>query len=99
VIERRIRRDSGGDGLHRGGGGLHFEIEATGDAPMVASMIMTRFRSAPKGILGGDPGKVGALTLNGKPIDPADHWVLRKGDRVVMQTAGGGGYALATNAE
>ena len=62
---------------------------------MLASMIMTRFRSAPKGILGGAPGKVGTLALNGKPIDPADHWVLKKGDRVVMQTAGGGGYGAA----
>ena len=32
------------------------------------------------------------LRLNGKPIDPAEHWVLAKGDRVVMETAGGGGY-------
>ena len=92
VIERSIRRDSGGEGRHRGGGGLHFEIEATTDTPMLASMIMTRFRSAPRGILGGEPGKCGTLTLNGKPIDPADHWVLKKGDRVVMQTAGGGGF-------
>jgi N-methylhydantoinase B len=92
VIERSIRRDSGGDGLHRGGGGLEFEIEMVGDAPMIASMIMTRHRSAPQGILGGKPGKVGALILNGKPIDPADHWVLKKGDRVIMRTAGGGGY-------
>jgi len=53
---------------------------------------MTRFRTAPQGIFGGTPGKVGALLLNGKPIDPADHWVLNKGDRVVMETAGGGGY-------
>jgi N-methylhydantoinase B len=63
----------------------------TGDS-MLASMIMTRFRSAPQGILGGGNGRVGALTLNGRPIDPADHWVLKRGDRVVMQTAGGGGY-------
>jgi N-methylhydantoinase B len=95
VIERSIRRDSGGAGMHSGGGGLHFEIEATGDSPMIASMIMTRFRSAPKGILGGASGKVGALMLNGKPIDPADHWILKKGDRVIMQTAGGGGYGEA----
>jgi N-methylhydantoinase B len=94
VIERSIRRDSGGAGLHHGGGGLHFEIEVTGDS-MLASMIMTRFRSAPQGILGGGNGKVGALTLNGRPIDPADHWVLKRGDRVVMQTAGGGGYGKA----
>ena len=92
VIERSIRRDSGGNGAHRGGGGLNFEIEVTADTPLLASMIMTRFRSAPKGLLDGGDGKVGALQLNGKPIDPAETWVLRKGDRVVMQTAGGGGF-------
>ncbi len=92
VIERAIRRGSGGSGKHRGGDGLHFEIEMVADTPMMASMIMTRFRTAPQGILGGEPGKVGALRLNGKTIDPAEHWVLKKGDRVVMETAGGGGY-------
>ena len=92
VIDRSIRRHSGGGGMHRGGGGLNFEIEVTGETAMLASMIMTRFRSAPKGILVGEPGKVGTLMLTGKIIDPADHWVLKKGDRVVMQTAGGGGY-------
>lgn len=92
VIERAIRRGSSGAGRHRGGDGLRFEIEVVADTPMMASMIMTRFRTAPQGILGGEPGKVGALLLNGKAIDPADHWVLKKGDRVVMETAGGGGY-------
>jgi N-methylhydantoinase B len=95
IIERAIRRDSGGRGKHRGGDGLRFEVEAVGDTPMMASMIMTRFRTAPQGIAGGNPGKVGALLLNGKAIDPADHWVLKKGDRVVMETAGGGGYGKA----
>jgi len=95
VIERAVRRGSGGDGTHRGGDGLRFEIEVVADTPMMASMIMTRFRTAPQGIRGGGPGKVGALLLNGKPIDPADHWVLKKGDRVVMETAGGGGYGKA----
>ncbi|MGQ0749110.1 MAG: hydantoinase B/oxoprolinase family protein [Betaproteobacteria bacterium] len=91
VIERAIRRGSGGAGRHRGGDGLRFEIEALGDTPMMASMIMTRWRTAPQGIMGAAPGKVGGLTLNGKPINPAEHWVLNKGDRVVMETAGGGG--------
>lgn len=92
VIERAIRRGSGGAGMYRGGDGLRFEIEVVADTPMMASMIMTRFRTAPQGIFGGEPGKVGALRLNGKTIDPAEHWVLKKGDRVVMETAGGGGY-------
>ena len=92
VVERAIRRGSGGAGRQRGGDGLRFEVEVVADTPMMASMIMTRFRTAPQGIFGGGPGKVGALRLNGKDIDPADHWVLKKGDRVVMETAGGGGY-------
>jgi N-methylhydantoinase B len=58
---------------------------------MMASMIMTRWRTAPQGILGGVAGTVGGLRLNGKPINPAEHWVLNNGDRVVMETAGGGG--------
>ena len=92
VIERSIRRGSGGPGKHQGGNGLRFEVEVVADSPMMASMIMTRFRTAPQGIFGGNAGKVGALLLNGKPINPADHWVLKKGDRVVMETAGSGGY-------
>jgi N-methylhydantoinase B len=92
VVERAIRRGSGGAGKHRGGDGLRFEVEVVADTPMMASMIMTRWRTAPQGISGGDSGKVGGLQLNGKPIDPAEHWVLKKGDRVVMETAGGGGY-------
>ena len=67
----------------------------TAETSLLASMIMTRFRSAPQGILGGGNGKVGTLTLNGRPIDPAETWVLKNGDRVVMQTAGGGGYGGA----
>ena len=72
VVERAIRRGSGGSGKHKGGDGLRFEVEVTADTPMMASMIMTRFRTAPQGIAGGESGKVGALLLNGKPIDPAE---------------------------
>jgi N-methylhydantoinase B len=92
VIERAIRRGSGGDGKRRGGDGLRFEIEVAADSPMMASMIMTRWRTAPQGLFGGEPGAIGGLWLNGKPIDPAEHWALQSGDRVVMETAGGGGY-------
>ena len=95
VVERSIRRGSGGGGKHNGGNGLRFEVEVVADSPMMASMIMTRFKTAPQGIFGGTSGKVGALLLNGKAINPADHWVLKKGDRVVMETAGGGGYGKA----
>ncbi len=95
VIKRGINHGSGGEGRHRGGDGLHFEIESLGESPMLASMMMTRFRSAPKGAQGGEPGKIATLLLNGKAIDPAKHWILKKGDRVLMTTAGGGGCGRA----
>ena len=57
VVERSIRRGSGGPGKHRGGNGLRFEVEVVADSPMMASMIMTRFRTAPQGIFGGESGK------------------------------------------
>jgi N-methylhydantoinase B len=92
VVCRSIRRGTGGAGRHRGGDGLRFEFVVTADVPVVTSFIMTRLKSAPPGLAGGGPGALGRLELNGRVIDPSDHWVLKKGDHVVMETAGGGGY-------
>ena len=92
VTCRSIRRGTGGDGLHRGGDGLRFEFVITADAPVVTSFIMTRLKSAPPGLAGGGPGALGRLELNGSAIDPSDHFLLKRGDHVLMETAGGGGY-------
>jgi len=78
VISRGINHGSGGKGGHRGGDRLYFEIESLGESPMLASMMMTRFKSAPKGAQGGEPGRLATLLLNGKTIDPAKHWILKK---------------------
>jgi N-methylhydantoinase B len=94
VLSRSIRRGTGGAGRHRGGDGLRFEFVVTSDAPVVTSFIMTRLKSAPPGLAGGAAGALGRLQLNGKSIDPADHWVLKPGDHVLMETAGGGGYGV-----
>ncbi|HTP95490.1 MAG TPA: hydantoinase B/oxoprolinase family protein [Burkholderiales bacterium] len=95
VRQRAIRRGSGGAGKHRGGDGCVFEFEMRADTPGVVSFIVTRLKVPPPGLFGGESGKPARLKLNGKPIDPSDHWVLKAGDRVVMETAGGGGYGAA----
>jgi N-methylhydantoinase B len=92
IIHRKLRRGSGGPGKHGGGEGLDFAFEFTGEAPAVCSFLLTRFRAAAPGLLGGSPGQPGSITLNDKTIDPSEHWVLNKGDVVVMKTAGGGGF-------
>lgn len=95
VLSRSIRRGTGGSGAHRGGDGLRFEFEVVSASPVVTSFIMTRLKSSPPGLAGGSAGALGRLELNGRSIDPSDHFVLQPGDHVLMETAGGGGYGKA----
>jgi N-methylhydantoinase B len=96
VLRREIRRGSGGAGTQRGGDGISFEFEMTADASNVtASFLMTRLKSAPPGLFGGASGQLGRLVINGQDVDPTEQRVLRPGDRILMQTAGGGGYGVA----
>lgn len=93
VIRREIRRGSGGRGQYDGGCGISFEYEILRDSPAVTvSFLMTQLKSAPEGLAGGGAGQPGQLLLNGVKIDPTEPRVLRPGDRVLMETAGGGGY-------
>lgn len=96
VLRREIRRGSGGIGLHDGGCGITLEFEVLADAPDInASFLMTRMKSAPAGLEGGGSGQAGAIHINDQAIDPTEPRVLKAGDRVLMQTAGGGAYGRA----
>ncbi|MVW77612.1 hydantoinase B/oxoprolinase family protein [Bordetella sp. 02P26C-1] len=93
VHRREIRRGSGGQGEHRGGDGLTFEFEVTQEASNVsASFLMTRLKFPPPGLNGGAAGQRGRLMINGAEVDPTEQRILRPGDRVLMESAGGGGY-------
>jgi N-methylhydantoinase B len=90
VRELSVRRDSGGDGEQRGGDGIVREIEAL--SPMQMSLIAERRRHAPRGRKGGENGAPGRDTLNGEPIEAKSTHELSPGDRVRIETPGGGGY-------
>ncbi|HTJ94990.1 MAG TPA: hydantoinase B/oxoprolinase family protein [Pararobbsia sp.] len=93
VLRREVRRGSGGDGRHPGGCGISFEYELLPTASNVsASFLMTQLKSAPPGLAGGGAGKPGQLLINGEVVDPTEPRVLNGGDRVLMETAGGGAY-------
>lgn len=105
VTRYALRRGSGGAGRWRGGDGLVREIELLADAQV--TILSERRRHAPWGLAGGGPGArgenwhhVGAglapapgdregapLPLSGKITFSA-----RAGDRVRIETPGGGGY-------
>jgi N-methylhydantoinase B len=90
VRELAIRRDSGGGGAHRGGDGLVREIEAL--APMRFTLITERRRHRPQGRAGGADGAAGHDLLNGEELPSKAAGKLRPGDRLRLETPGGGGY-------
>jgi N-methylhydantoinase B len=90
VRELSVRRGSGGDGRHRGGDGTVRELEAL--VPARLNLITERRRHAPRGREGGENGAPGRNLLNGEPLPSKAGRDLRPGDRVRIETPGGGGY-------
>jgi N-methylhydantoinase B/oxoprolinase/acetone carboxylase alpha subunit len=41
-------------------------------------------------VAGGSDGELGALIINGKPVDPKSLHTLEKGDKIQLRTPGGG---------
>ncbi len=91
VRELSLRRGSGGDGARRGGEGLVREIEAL--APMRFTLITERRRHPPRGHGEGGDGAPGANLLNGEPLPSKAAGQLRPGDRLRVETPGGGGWS------
>jgi N-methylhydantoinase B len=90
VTRYAVRRGSGGAGAHRGGDGVVRELEAL--VPMTYSLITERRRHAPPGAGGGAPGARGRNLLNGEELAPKATGELRAGDRLALETPGGGGH-------
>jgi N-methylhydantoinase B len=88
VRELSVRRDSGGAGTHRGGEGIVREIEAL--APMRFTLISERRRHPPRG-RGGEAGQPGLNLLDGEPLESKAEGELRPGNRLRIETPGGGG--------
>jgi N-methylhydantoinase B len=96
AVEYALRRGSGGDGAHRGGDGVVRELEAL--AEMRFSLIAERRRHAPPGAAGGSPAAPGRNLLNGDDLPPKISGTLSPGDRLRIETPGGGGYGQAEGA-
>jgi N-methylhydantoinase B len=93
AVEYAVRRGSGGAGRWRGGDGVVREVEAL--EPMDYSVITERRRHAPPGAAGGEPGSPGRNLLNGDELPPKAAGSLRAGDRLRIETPGGGGHGEA----
>jgi N-methylhydantoinase B len=98
VTQYSLRRGSGGEGKYRGGDGIVREVELLSDAQV--TLLADRRKRGPYGLAGGRDGAAGkttAIKRDGSQVPlPAKGSVrLRKGDRVRIETSGGGGWGSA----
>ena len=90
-VERyELRRDSGGEGEHRGGDGIVRSVRVL--EPASLSLLTDRRRHGPQGSEGGEPGEVGKNRLNEEELPPKSSQTLQEDDVVTVETPGGGGY-------
>jgi N-methylhydantoinase B len=93
-----LRSKSGGSGLHTGGDGIVREIEVLTDAQV--TLLADRRSRGPYGLAGGDDGAPGR-TLIIRPDGSAEEIPgkisvrLRSGERIRIESPGGGGWGRA----
>jgi N-methylhydantoinase B len=94
VVRYELRPGTGGDGAHRGGDGVVREVEAL--AEVTWSLMSERRRHAPPGAAGGADGARGRNVVAGEDVGPKAMGTLRPGERLRVQTPGGGGHGAPT---
>ena len=102
-----LRPDSGGEGQHRGGLGAVYEIELL-EENATAFLFGERGKYAPQGVVGGGEGATNLFFYDSEETDATDGKkspplvskitgvTLKKGQRVRLETPGGGGYGAAS---
>jgi len=93
-----LREGSGGEGKHRGGLGLDYEVELRRGWAR-ASFVMDHGRFGPQGALGGADGATNVVEVwrsaemyTPEHLSKEQDIPLQAGDRVRVRTPGGGGY-------
>ncbi|HWP16823.1 MAG TPA: hydantoinase B/oxoprolinase family protein, partial [Xanthobacteraceae bacterium] len=93
VFDRKeLRIGSGGAGASRGGDGQTISWRMRTQSPWLLNAVSSRTTLPPEGMGGGEAGAAGRFLVNDKPVSEARKLVMQPGDRVVLETPGGGGY-------
>tara|TARA_B110000091_G_scaffold37694_1_gene40530 strand:- start:203 stop:1762 length:1560 start_codon:yes stop_codon:yes gene_type:complete len=89
-----VRRGSGGKGKHHGGAGIVREYEFLDEAQL--TLLSERRLLSPWGLNEGGAGMKGRNSLNGETLPGKCSIVVKKGDRLLIETPGGGSWGEPT---
>ena len=89
ITRYEIRRGSGGHGEYQGGDGLIREFEYL--RPTQVTLLTERRLHQPWGLRNADAGAMGINYLNDELLPGKVELQLQAGDRIRIETAGGGG--------
>ena len=90
IKQYAIRKNSGGDGLYKGGNGLVREFEFLESANV--TLLTERRLHQPWGLNQASSGQQGQNLLNGKQLPPKTCFDVKAGDKLTIKTPGGGGW-------
>lgn len=95
VRKYSLRPQSGGAGKYAGGDGIVRELEVLGDAEV--TLLADRRERGPYGLAGGNDGAPGKATVirgdgSSQALPGKFNVRLRKGERIRIETPGGGGW-------
>jgi N-methylhydantoinase B len=93
-----LRPGSGGSGKFRGGDGIVREIEVLTEADV--TLLADRRQGRPYGLQGGEPGAAGRTEVlrqdgSSEPLAGKASVRLKAGERVRVESPGGGGWGIS----
>lgn len=92
MLKKEMIPDSGGLGRHRGGPGQAFVLKCVAREPITLTVRPDLLKNPAPGLMGGQPGALGKVMLNGEQLEWFPPLEFHPGDECVLYVPGGGGF-------
>jgi N-methylhydantoinase B len=92
ILDKTFLPGSGGVGEYRGGLGERVALEVTSERPVSLVILSQRINFPPRGRQGGENGSLERILLNDQLVEGGLPFQLKKGDTIVLELPGGGGF-------
>lgn len=92
ILDKSLLPGSGGSGKFRGGLGQRVALEITSPRPVTLVVLSQRLNFPALGRQGGETGSLERILLNGQEVEGGTPFRLKKGDIMVLELPGGGGF-------